>query len=88
MICPLGDPCLSLYTLEEEGYKQNNLFGTITISSTAYNLLIYALILQARPPQMVRPMYHLVVPGVYTPTASPRAPYILMRHTVLTFSEQ
>jgi hypothetical protein len=88
MTYPLEDPCLSLYTLEEEGYKQNSLFGTITISSTTCNLMIYALILRAGPPQMVRPMYHLVVPGVYTPTASPRAPCILMRHAVLTFSEQ
>jgi hypothetical protein len=62
MTCPIGDPCLSLYTMDEEGYKQNSLFGTITTSSTTYNLLIYALILQARAPQMVRPMYHLVVP--------------------------
>jgi hypothetical protein len=86
--CPLEDPCLSLYTLEEEGYKQNSLFVTITISSTACNLVMYALILWGGPPQTVRPMYHLVVPGVYTPTASPRAPYILIRHAVLTFSEQ
>jgi hypothetical protein len=70
MTCPLGDPYLSLYTLEEEGYKQNSLFGTITISSTTYNLVMYALILWAGPPQMVRPMYHLVVPGVYTPTTT------------------
>ena len=27
--CPLGDPCLSLYTLEGQGYKENSLFGTI-----------------------------------------------------------
>ena len=27
--CPLGDPCLSLYTLEEQGYKESSLFGTI-----------------------------------------------------------
>jgi hypothetical protein len=70
VVYPLSsrDPCLSLYTLEEEGYKQNNLFGTIIISSTTYNLVMYALILRAGPPQMVRPMYHLVVPEVYTPT--------------------
>jgi hypothetical protein len=81
MTCPLGDPFLSLYTLEKKGYKQNSLFGTIKISSTSCNLMIYALILWAGPPQMVRPMYHLVVPGVYTPTASPPVPYILMRQT-------
>jgi hypothetical protein len=68
MTCPLGDLCLSLYTLEEEGYKQNSLFGTITVPSTACNLMIYALILRAGPPQMVRPMYHLMVLEVYTPT--------------------
>jgi hypothetical protein len=68
MTCPLGDPFLSLYTPEKKGYKQNILFGTITISSTSYNLMIYTLILWASPPHMVRPMYHLVVPGVYTPT--------------------
>jgi hypothetical protein len=68
MTCPLGDRCLSLYTLEEEGYKQNSLFGTITISSTCCNLVMYALISWVGPPQMVRPMYHLVVLGVYTPT--------------------
>jgi hypothetical protein len=33
---------------------------------------MYVLILWAGPPQTVRPMYHLVVPGVYTPT--PRLP--------------
>ena len=27
--CPLGDPCLSLYSLEEQGYKVSILFGTI-----------------------------------------------------------
>ena len=27
--CPLGDPCLSLYTLEGQGYKKSSLFGTI-----------------------------------------------------------
>ena len=27
--CPLGDPCLSLYSLEEQGYKESILFGTI-----------------------------------------------------------
>ena len=27
--CPLGDPCLSLYTLEGQGYKESSLFGTI-----------------------------------------------------------
>ena len=27
--CPLGDPCLSLYSLEEQGYKESSLFGTI-----------------------------------------------------------
>ena len=27
--CPLGDPCLSLYTLEGHGYKESSLFGTI-----------------------------------------------------------
>jgi hypothetical protein len=42
---------------------------------------MYALILRAGPPQTVQPMYHLVVPGVYTPIASPRAPCILMRQT-------
>ena len=26
---PLGDPCLSLYTLEGQGYKESSLFGTI-----------------------------------------------------------
>ena len=26
---PLGDPCLSLYSLEEQGYKVSILFGTI-----------------------------------------------------------
>jgi hypothetical protein len=70
MTYPLGDPYLSLYTLEEEGYKQNSLFGTITISSTTCNLVMYALILLAELPQMVRPMYHLVVPGVNTPTTT------------------
>jgi hypothetical protein len=70
MTCPLGDPYLSLYTLEEEGYKQNSLFGTITISSTTCNLMMYALILLAELPQMVRPMYHLMVPGVNTPTTT------------------
>jgi hypothetical protein len=68
MTCPLGDLCLSLYTLEEEGYQQNRLFGTITISSIVYNLMIYILILRTGPPQMVRLMYHLMVPGIYTPT--------------------
>jgi hypothetical protein len=58
MTCPLEDPCLSLYTLQDEGYKQNSLFGTITISSIACNLMIYVLILRAEPPQTVRPMYH------------------------------
>jgi hypothetical protein len=29
--------------------------------------MIYALILRAGPPQMVRPMYHLVVSGVFIP---------------------
>ena len=28
-LCPLGDPCLSLYSLEEQGYKVSILFGTI-----------------------------------------------------------
>ena len=28
-LCPLGDPCLSLYTLEGQGYKESSLFGTI-----------------------------------------------------------
>ena len=28
-LCPLGDPCLSLYTLEGYGYKESSLFGTI-----------------------------------------------------------
>ena len=27
--CLLGDPCLSLYNLEEQGYKVSILFGTI-----------------------------------------------------------
>ena len=27
--CPLGDPYLSLYTLEGQGYKESSLFGTI-----------------------------------------------------------
>ena len=27
--CPLGDPCPSLYALEEYGYKESILFGTI-----------------------------------------------------------
>jgi len=27
--CPLGDPYLSLYSLEEQGYKESILFGTI-----------------------------------------------------------
>ena len=27
--CLLGDPCLSLYTLEGQGYKESSLFGTI-----------------------------------------------------------
>ena len=27
--CPLGDPYLSLYTLEGYGYKENIIFGTI-----------------------------------------------------------
>ena len=26
---PLGDPCLSLYSLEEQGYKESIIFGTI-----------------------------------------------------------
>ena len=25
----LGDPCLSLYTMEGQGYKESSLFGTI-----------------------------------------------------------
>ena len=28
-LCPLGDPCLSLYTLEGQGYKESSLFDTI-----------------------------------------------------------
>jgi hypothetical protein len=67
MLCPLRDPCLSLYTLKEEDYKQNSLFGTIIISSTTYNLVMFVLTLRAGPPQMVQSRYHLVVPGVYTP---------------------
>ena len=27
--CPLGDLCLSLYTMEGQGYKESSLFGTI-----------------------------------------------------------
>ena len=27
--CPLGDLCLSLYTMEGQDYKENILFGTI-----------------------------------------------------------
>ena len=27
--CPLGDPYLSLYSLEEQGYKESSLFGTV-----------------------------------------------------------
>ena len=27
--CPLGDPCLSLYTLEGQGYKESSIFDTI-----------------------------------------------------------
>jgi hypothetical protein len=69
MTCPLGDPFLSLYTPKKKGYKQNSLFGTITISSTTFNLMIYVLILWVGSPQMVQPMYHLVVLGIYTPTA-------------------
>ena len=29
VFCPLGDPCLSLYSLEGQGYKESILFGTI-----------------------------------------------------------
>jgi len=32
MICPLGDPCPSLYILKEQSYKQSILFGTIYCS--------------------------------------------------------
>jgi hypothetical protein len=57
MTYPLGDPFLSLYTPEKKGYKHNSLFGTIIISSTAYNLAMYVLILRDGPPLMVRPIY-------------------------------
>ena len=68
--CPLGDPCLSLYTLEGQGYKENIVFGTITISSTTCNLTVHASILWAGPPLMVRPMSCLEDTGGRTPTAS------------------
>jgi hypothetical protein len=50
---PLGYPFLSLYTQKKKGYKYNSLFGTITISITAYNLVMYVLILLDGPPLMV-----------------------------------
>jgi hypothetical protein len=67
MTCPLGDPFLSLYTPEKKGYKQNSLFGTITISSTSCNLMIYALILWTGSPQMVRPCTILWYRGFIPP---------------------
>jgi hypothetical protein len=66
MTCPLGDSFLSLYTPKKKGYKQNSLFGTIMISSTAYNHAMYVLILRDGPPLMVRPIYsHEGVWGLY-----------------------
>ena len=65
--CPLGDPCLSLYTLEGQGYKESSIFGTIQY------LVVHALILWVVPPLMVRLMSRLVDTGGHTPTASPRA---------------
>ena len=36
MICPLGDPCPSLYILKGQSYKQSILFGTISCSLTVH----------------------------------------------------
>ena len=68
--CPLGDPCLSLYSLEEQGYTESSIFGTIQYLVVH---AVHALILWAGPPLMVRPMSCLVDIGGHTPTASPRA---------------
>ena len=79
MTCPLGDLCTSLYILKGQSYKQSILFGTIS-----YSLAVHAdqhraprvFILWAEPPLMVLPMSTHEGIGVYTPTASPRAPCI------------
>ena len=66
---------LSLLIYSEETRLQVNIqFGTITISSTTCNLDVHALILRVGPPRMVRPMYHLMVPGGISPTVSTACP--------------
>ena len=70
---PLGDPCLSLYTLEGQGYKESSLFGTIQY------LAVHAEQRRARLDLMGRATSdgaaHVLSCGYrgHTPTASPRA---------------
>ena len=82
MTYPVGGLCPYLYTLKEQSYKQSILFRTIySCSLTVYAnqcRLPHVFILWARPPLMVQPMYHSLVPKGISPTASPRAPFICL----------
>ena len=67
--CSLGDPCLSLYSMEGQGYKESIIFGTIQkLAVHAEQRAVHALILWAGPPLMVRPMSCLVDTVGHTPT--------------------
>ena len=72
-MCPLGDPCPSLYIVKGQSYKQSILFGTISCSFAVHadqRRAPHVFILWAEPPLMVRPMSTHEGIRVYTPTAS------------------
>jgi len=77
--------------MKGHSYKQGILFGTISCCLVVHADQRHAshfFILWAGPSLMVWPMLTHEGIGVYTPTASLRAPCIVMRHAILSFFDQ
>ena len=71
--CPLGDPCLFLYTLEGQGYKESSIFCTIQYLAmhAEQRRACLDLVDWATSDGAAHVLSCLVDTGGHTPTASP-----------------